>query len=208
MNKPTNNAPSKPPNSPSRPKTAKPAASKNTSPVPKSPSRRGPYKYDVCFSFAGENRAYVSRVARCLKNRGVVVFYDMDEKAFLWGKNLVEHFGDLYEKKARYCVMFISEHYAVKLWTIHERRSAQARAFRSKKEYILPAYFDDTRLPGIPRTVAEVDLRKHRPLQLTKIIIDKLRLDQPDREFKLPSASKPTKPPTTAPRRRPTNSAE
>lgn len=132
----------------------------------------------------------------------------MDEKAFLWGKNLVEHFGDLYEKKARYCVMFISEHYAVKLWTIHERRSAQARAFRSKKEYILPAYFDDTRLPGIPRTVAEVDLRKHRPLQLTKIIIDKLRLDQPDREFKLPSASKPTKPPTTAPRRRPTNSAE
>ena len=122
----------------------------------------------------------------------------MDEKAYLWGKNLVEHFGELYEKKARYCVMFISEYYAVKLWTIHERRSAQARAFRSKKEYILPAYFDDTRLPGIQRTVADVDLRKHRPLQLAKVIIAKLQLDQPDREFKLPSATKLSKPPTKA----------
>ena len=116
----------------------------------------------------------------------------MDEKAYLWDKDLVEHFSDLYEKKARYCVMFISEHYAVKLWTIHEQRSAQAQAFRSKKEYILPAYFDDTRLPGIPWTIADVDIRKHRPLQLAKVIIAKLKLDQPDRDFKLPSAVKPS----------------
>jgi hypothetical protein len=171
---------------------------------PKTSQRRGPYKYDVCLSFAGENRGYVSRVAKCLRNRGVAVFYDMDEKAYLWGKNLVEHFGELYEKKARYCVMFISEYYARKLWTIHERRSAQARAFRSKKEYILPAYFDDTRLPGLPHTVADIDVKKHRPLQLAKVIIDKLQLDQPSRNFQLQPSSRPTKPSSIPPQKRAT----
>jgi len=50
--------------------------------------------------------------------------------------------------------MFLSQHYASKLWTNHEREAAQARAFRENKEYILPVRLDNTTIPGIPQTIA------------------------------------------------------
>jgi hypothetical protein len=73
--------------------------------------------YDVVFSFAGENRDYVEKVADCVKSKGVRVFYDRDEEANLWGKNLAEHFDLVYRVSGRYCVIFLSKHYAEKLWS-------------------------------------------------------------------------------------------
>lgn len=49
------------------------------------------FDYDVCLSFAGEERDYVSRVAEELKSRVVRVFYDLFEEAELWGMNLYDH---------------------------------------------------------------------------------------------------------------------
>jgi hypothetical protein len=46
------------------------------------------YAYDVCLSFAGENREYVEATAAELRKRGVRVFYDKYEQAELWGKDL------------------------------------------------------------------------------------------------------------------------
>jgi hypothetical protein len=66
----------------------------------------------------------------------------------LWGKDLYEHLDWIYQKAARYCVLFASEAYANKVWTTHERRSAQARALQSNQEYVLPVRFDDTEIPG------------------------------------------------------------
>jgi hypothetical protein len=100
-------------------------------------------KYHVALSFAGEDRAYVEKVATQLVAEGVTVFYDRFEEATLWGKNLYTHLNDVYENKALFTVMFISEHYKNKVWTNHERESAQARAFENNKEYILPAFFDE-----------------------------------------------------------------
>jgi len=48
-------------------------------------------KYHVALSFAGEDRAYVERVATQLVSEGVTVFYDKFEEATLWGKNLYSH---------------------------------------------------------------------------------------------------------------------
>jgi hypothetical protein len=40
-----------------------------------------------------------------------------------------------------------------KVWTNHERESAQARAFESNREYILPAFFDESvKIPGVLKT--------------------------------------------------------
>jgi hypothetical protein len=81
----------------------------------------------------------------------VSLLYDNFEEATLWGKNLTEHLHKVYSSSARYCVMFISEHYAEKVWPTHERRSAFEKAIESKEEYILPARFDDTEIPGLHR---------------------------------------------------------
>jgi hypothetical protein len=106
------------------------------------------YSYDVCLSFAGEDRKYVSEVAQRLRSYGVEVFFDEFEEASLWGADLYEHLDYIYSKACRYCVIFCSRHYAKKLWTNHERRSAQARAFEENATYILPARFDGTEIPG------------------------------------------------------------
>lgn len=130
--------------------------------------------YDVALSFAGENREYVEEVAAILKSKNINVFYDKYETSNLWGKDLYDHLQDVYYKQAKYTVMFISKEYAQKVWTNHERKCAQARALNERGEYILPARFDDTELPGLLPTIWFIDLRKTAPEELAKLIIAKL----------------------------------
>jgi TIR domain len=132
------------------------------------------YQYDVAFSFAGEDRFYVDKVAKYLENSGIKVFYDIFETIGLWGKDLYTHLDEVYRNKARYCVMFISQHYRRKSWTNHERESAQARAFKENSEYILPVRFDDTEIPGVLPTVGYISLRDLEPDELAELIIKKL----------------------------------
>lgn len=130
--------------------------------------------YDVALSFAGEQREYVERVAALVRAGGARVFYDLYETVNLWGKNLFDHLEQVYKERARYVVIFASTDYAEKAWTNHERQSAQARALELKREYILPARFDDTEIPGILRTVAYIDLRRTSPEELASLILDKI----------------------------------
>lgn len=138
-------------------------------------TRSGEFPYDVALSFAGEQRAYVQKVAAALRSRGIRPFYDDYERAALWGKDLYEHLDWIYQKAARYCVLFVSAEYAGKVWTTHERRSAQARALKSAEEYILPVRFDDdTEVPGLRSTIGYVDARVTRPAKLADLISTKL----------------------------------
>jgi hypothetical protein len=133
-----------------------------------------PLNYEVALSFAGEDRAYVQMVADGLAARGVTAFYDAFEKADLWGKNLYDHLIEVYQKSARYTVIFISQHYRAKVWTNHERRAAQARALNESYEYILPARFDDTQIEGLLPTINYIDLRTHSPQEVCVLLCQKL----------------------------------
>ena len=117
------------------------------------------YEYDVALSFAGEDRQHVETLAELLVTNGYKVFYDEYERAQLWGENLYDYLSETYKDKARYCVMFVSKYYAQKVWTNHERQSAQARALKENVAYILPIRIDDTEIPGILPTVGYLDLR-------------------------------------------------
>lgn len=137
--------------------------------------KREEFEYDVAVSFAGENRSAVEQFVSLLQGAGLNVFYDTAEQGKLWGKDLYEHLDDVYKHKARFCVMFISEHYAKKRWTNHERKSAQERAFKENREYILPVRFDDTVIPGLRDTVGYLDLRQMKIGQIAELAIDKIR---------------------------------
>lgn len=133
-------------------------------------------KYHVALSFAGEDRAYVEKVALQLQAEGVDVFYDRFEEADLWGKDLYTHLSDVYQKMALFTVMFVSDAYCNKLWTNHERKSAQARAFADNSGYILPALFDDSiEVPGLLKTTGHISLKSKTPEQLAGLIVQKLR---------------------------------
>jgi TIR domain len=131
--------------------------------------------YDVALSFAGEDREYLERVATLLMEAGVRVFYDRFETAKLWGSNLADHLAEVYGKRSRFVVLFISKHYPLKAWPTHERQNAQARAIREQKVVLLPARFDDTEVPGLPSTTGFVDLRELPPEGLVTLILEKLR---------------------------------
>lgn len=134
------------------------------------------YDYDVALSFAGEDRKYVEEVAHSLRSADVKVFYDLFEKATLWGQNLGDHLSEVYGKRSRFVVIFTSQHYCLKSWPTHERQSAQARAIREGSIVLLPARFDDTKIPGLPSTIGYIDLRVIKPKQLANVIIEKLRI--------------------------------
>lgn len=135
------------------------------------------FDYDVALSFAGEDRGYVEKVAEILKAIGIQIFYDKYEEVDLWGKNLYTHLDEIYQKKSEYCIMFISKYYKEKLWTNHERESAQARAFESKEEYILPAKLDDTEIPGIRKIIGYINIDKLSPEDFAYKVAKKIRPD-------------------------------
>lgn len=132
-----------------------------------------PDVFEVVLSFAGEDREYVEAVASYLRGNDVSCFYDKYQDVTLWGKDLAEHLDKVY-RSARYCIMFISKYYAEKIWPSHERRSALAREVEKRGEYILPARFDSTEVPGIRHTIGYVDLRGMPPEQFGKMVLRKL----------------------------------
>jgi len=132
------------------------------------------FEFEIALSFAGEDREYVDQVANLLRRDGIKIFYDRFEEANLWGKNLYDYLSDIYKNKALYTVMFISHNYADKLWTNHERQSMQARAFQENSEYILPARFDSTEIPGVLSTIGFINIDNKPPEQFVDIIKRKL----------------------------------
>lgn len=133
-------------------------------------------EFDIALSFAGEDRDYVDQVAHILKSKGISVFYDKFEEANLWGKNLYDYLSDIYRNKALYTIMFISESYNKKLWTDHERQAMQSRAFQENQEYILPARFDETEIPGLLPTIGYISLDDKSPNDFCEVIFKKLVL--------------------------------
>ena len=81
---------------------------------------------------------------------------------------------EIYGNKAHIVVMFISKHYKEKVWPNHERQAAQAKAFKEKREYVLPVRFDDTVIPGILDTIGRIDLKETKTYELANLICKKL----------------------------------
>jgi hypothetical protein len=131
--------------------------------------------YDVALSFAGEDRSNALALATILRRNDVSVFYDDFEKSNLWGEDLYSYLSDLYRRRAKYCVMFLSSNYAKKLWTNHERKAAQERAFQDNRAYILPIRLDDTEIPGMLSTVGYLRWDEEDAASIADMIVTKLR---------------------------------
>jgi hypothetical protein len=104
----------------------------------------------------------------------VTVFYDRFEEVDLWGKDLAEHLGRVYSADSRFVVLFLSRAYASKAWPRHEKQFALSRQISSGEERILPVRFDETEIPGLPPTIAYLDLRVLSPAKLADLIRQKV----------------------------------
>ncbi len=114
-----------------------------------------PSNFDVAISVAGTDKQYAEELAEQLEAAGFAVFYYEFYPEYLWGKNLTITFDEIFRKRSRFCVMFVSKDYRDRVWTSHEMRSAQARAVEEKgNEYILPIRIDETELDGLLPTIS------------------------------------------------------
>jgi len=133
------------------------------------------YEYDVALSFAGTERELAQQLAQDIATRGYSVFYDNFYPEHLWGKDLPVFFDDVYRKRSRFCVIFVSQEYASRMWTTHERQSAQARALEQiGGEYILPIRVDDADLPGMPPTIGYLSMDEYSIDQIATMLEAKL----------------------------------
>ena len=127
-------------------------------------------------------------------------FYDADEQIDLWGKYLAEELPAIYAERAAAVVVFVSAEYAARDWTRLERRAALNRAVQERREYVLPARFDDTPLPGLLSDLVAIDLRGRSPQQFAAMIADKvarlaISAGQQATDTAVPRASAPAPPP-------------
>ena len=132
--------------------------------------------FDVAISFAGAQRDLAEDLANKVQDAGFKVFLDSFYTEHLWGKDLVVFFDDIYRKKSKYCVIFVSSEYCDRMWTNHERKSAQARALEEKgKEYILPIKVNDSELQGMQPTIGYLSIKDNNIDQISKILVSKLK---------------------------------
>ncbi len=160
--------------------TSRPASVRPVSSRPSSRDRRTeaplPDEFDVALTFAGTERDLAEDLATRVRDAGFRVFYDGFYPEQLWGKDLASFFDRVYRKGSRFCVMFVSKEYAERMWTTHERRSAQARAIEERGcEYILPIRIDDTDLDGLVPTIGYLSASEYDAEGLAELLIRKLR---------------------------------
>lgn len=133
--------------------------------------------YQVALSFAGEQRDYAEGVAQHLVARSIGVFYDGFHRTWLWGRDGVEAFHEVFAETSNFVVMFVSAEYVAKPWTRHERKSALSRMLTEESEYVLPVRFDHTPVPGLPESVQYLEANDYTPAQLAAAIVDKIGIE-------------------------------
>lgn len=162
---------------------ARPASLSGSRPPPPAGALRatpsgvpGAYEFDVALSFAGPQRPVAVELATALRDAGIRVFYDDFYAERLWGKDLTLELENIYQRGSRYCVIFVSQEYASRMWTSHEFQNARARAVEQVgREYILPVRLEPVELPGLPHTISYLELARVPVPKLAEMLIQKVR---------------------------------
>lgn len=120
------------------------------------------------------NRAYAEQLAQTLRDVKLAVFFDLFEEATILGKRLYTFLQDVYENKARYWIVPISQHYADRVWPRYEIQAAFNRAVREKGDYILPVRLDDARIDGLPSDLAYLSAKGRSVEDIANVLIQKI----------------------------------
>lgn len=85
------------------------------------------HPYDFALSFAGEDRAFASRLHNHLEDLGFVVFYDFNEQHRIIARDLEAFLGPIYESGATLVVAILGPQYGERRWTRFESEQFMQR---------------------------------------------------------------------------------
>jgi hypothetical protein len=153
------------------------------------PARPLPDKFQVAFSFAGEQRDRVRSIAELVEKElgSGTVFLDEWFEAYLAGDDADLKLQDIYTQRCSLAVVCVSERYGGKPWTLAEHaairaRVMQARAAKDERDRlaILPIRVGEGEVEGILFTTIVPDVRSRSAPQAAELVIERLRLIVPD----------------------------
>lgn len=136
-------------------------------------------QYDVAISYAGEDETAAKEIAEAMKDTGLKVFFAPYEQAHLWGKKLSDAFKEAYGSKARYVLVLISKHYALKDFTNFEFTIARDEARKRREEFILPVRLDQTPIIGLHSDVGYIDYGKVGAKEVARLMKEKVTARTP-----------------------------
>ncbi len=161
--------------------------------------RRIGYEYDVAVSFAGPDRAVAEELKDTLEARGLEVFYDFDQQAALWGKDLRKELSKVYSQDAQFMVVCLSEHYPERDWPAFEIEIGKQAAAKRTEDYLLPLVVGNTRpaIIGLPDSVGHIDLGTRSMAEVADLVQEKVN-NLPPVPIPLPSEETEAHPPAPA----------
>jgi hypothetical protein len=152
------------------------------------PSRKVPDKFLVAFSFAGEQRDLVRKLAEDIEERlgEGKVFFDEWFEYYIAGDDADLRLQDIYAKRSVLVVVCVSERYGDKSWTKAEFkaiRSLQMLLYETSEERersrILPLRVGDGDVPGIFENTICPDVRNRPREEIVQLVFGRLGFIDP-----------------------------
>lgn len=138
--------------------------------------------YDVALSFSGKEREFVRYVKNYLEQRGVSVFMDEDHSITIWGEDLKKTFNYMYDGRAKYYIIFVSENYVESINTLYEFSAILRNLYEKGTSKILQIMLDDTILSFLP-PIGAIKISDNDSIHAGKQIIKKLQGEPLDEMF-------------------------
>lgn len=140
------------------------------------------FQFDVAISVAGPDRPVAAAVVDALRQEGITVWYDQDQENVpdLWGEDVPSALAEVMAERARFVMVFLSEHYTESQWTKFELSIASSAAVRRRTAYVLPVRVSETVGPvvGLSNMIGFIDLATSTPEQIAQALKAKLSASQ------------------------------
>jgi hypothetical protein len=171
------------------------------------PARPVPEKFQVAFSFAGEQRDLVRAIAEALEKElgSPNVFFDEWFEHYIAGDDADLKLQEIYGERCALVVVCVSERYGGKPWTRAEYAAIRARLMKTRGSSpeeghddlgTLPIRVGEGEVEGILFNTIVPDVRKRAAAEAAELIINRLRLIVPSLGKGTPTAADwPEQPP-------------
>ena len=116
-------------------------------------------EYDIAFSYASEQSSLVEQYKKELQAMGIKVFIDTEHPELFVFNYVPDVLKRIYESEEIAMLIFLSEDYAKKDFTMYESRIGFERLLKGQRIEIIR--IDDSTLPWLPDSVHYFDIRKN-----------------------------------------------
>ena len=137
-------------------------------------------RFRIAFSFAGEKREFVEKVARILADRFGEdrILYDKFHEAEFARNDLGIYLPNLYNRDTDLVVVVVCPNYDVKEWTGLEWLAIHDLLQQRHRDEVMLCRFDHAHVDGLFRGAGFIELDHKTPEQFAKLILERLAINE------------------------------